>query len=147
MQSNANSHLAYALTDFYDNVGIPTMSICNLASEQQTGTNTEVMMIIRHLNIKMWRKAETSLKTIKLNLRYRKSKLSGKLECVSLKYLCASGTTDWSILLRTRDCLRVAISIRQDMNYSQEMLLRIYWDGLILTSMILCCTGIKRRWT
>jgi hypothetical protein len=51
MESKASVHIAAALTEFIDDVGIPDTLVCDLASEQ-TGKHAEVMKIIRRMNIK-----------------------------------------------------------------------------------------------
>ena len=52
MESKASSHIARALQEFIDDVGIPETLVCDFASEQ-TGKNTDVMRVIRRSDIKL----------------------------------------------------------------------------------------------
>jgi hypothetical protein len=52
MASKASLNIATALNTFFDDVGVPAELICDLASEQ-TGKNTDVMKLVRRLNIKL----------------------------------------------------------------------------------------------
>jgi hypothetical protein len=51
MTSKASEHIANALREFIDDVGIPNKIICDLATEQ-VGVHTPVMEIIRRFHIK-----------------------------------------------------------------------------------------------
>jgi hypothetical protein len=52
MESKVSLNIATALNTFFDDVGVPAKLTCDLASEQ-TGKNTDVMKLIRRLNIKL----------------------------------------------------------------------------------------------
>ena len=52
MESKASANIANVLQEFVDDVGIPETLVCDFASEQ-TGKNSDVMKIIRHMNIKL----------------------------------------------------------------------------------------------
>jgi hypothetical protein len=99
MESKASVHIAAALTEFIDDVGIPDTLVCDLASEQ-TGKHTEVIKIIRRMNIKtrMAEKEEGSHKTIELRTRFVRSRSSGKPECDPVKSHRVCGTMAWYTL-------------------------------------------------
>ena len=48
----ASASIANVLQEFVDDVGIPDTLVCDFASEQ-TGKDSDVMKIIRHMNIKL----------------------------------------------------------------------------------------------
>jgi hypothetical protein len=50
MESKLSHNIAQALTKFIDDVGTPGTLICNFVTEL-TGTNTEVMKVVRHNQI------------------------------------------------------------------------------------------------
>jgi hypothetical protein len=52
MPSKASEHIAQALRDFIDDVGVPDELVCDLATEQ-VGVHTPVMQVIRRHHIKM----------------------------------------------------------------------------------------------
>jgi hypothetical protein len=70
------SNIAVALKFFFDDVGVLAVLICDLASAEQTGKNTDMMELARRLNIKLHsakngrgvtqrRKAEIGIREIK----------------------------------------------------------------------------------
>ena len=75
MESKASANIANVLQEFVDDVGILETLVYGFAFEQ-TGKNTDVMKIIRHMNIKL-RIAEKSrgiTQTIVLKWRFGRSK-------------------------------------------------------------------------
>jgi hypothetical protein len=80
MPSKASKHIAQALRDFIDDVGVPDELVCDLATEQ-VGVHTPVMEIIRRYHIKMHyaekgrskqnHKAETEIRELKQRWKIR----------------------------------------------------------------------------
>ena len=99
MESKASSNIATALNTFFDDVGVPAELTCDLASEQ-TGKNTDVMKLIRRLNIKLRpvekgrgitqnSKAETEIREIKTKrkARMREAQIPSRLWDYALVYI------------------------------------------------------------
>ena len=99
MESKASSNIATALNTFFDDVGVPVELICDLASEQ-TGKNTDVMKLVRRLNIKLHpaekgrgitqnSKAESEIREIKTKwkARMREAQIPPRLWDYGLVYI------------------------------------------------------------
>jgi hypothetical protein len=99
MESKASTHIAVALNAFVGDVGIPDTLVCDLASEQ-TGKNSDVMTLIRRLNIKMRmaekgrgitqnHRAETEIREIKTKWKttIRSSQVPSRLWDYGLVYI------------------------------------------------------------
>ena len=99
MESKASTHIAVALNAFVGDVGIPDTLVCDLASEQ-TGKNSDVMTLIRRLNIKMRmaekgrgitqnHRAETEIREVKTKwkARMRSSQVPSRLWDYGLVYI------------------------------------------------------------
>ena len=99
MESKASSNIATALNTFFDDVGVPAELTCDLASEQ-TGKNTDVMKLIRRLNIKLRHaekgrgitqnsKAEAEIREIKTKwkARMREAQIPSRLWDYGLVYI------------------------------------------------------------
>jgi hypothetical protein len=99
MESKASSHIAHALSEFADDVGIPDTLICDLASEQ-TGKHTDVIKLIRRLHIKLLpaeqgrgttqnHRAETEIREVKTKwkARMRENQVPARLWDYGLVYI------------------------------------------------------------
>ena len=99
MESEASLNIANALSEFFDDVGIPETLICDLASEQ-TGKKTEVMKLVRRHNIRMLpaeksrgitqnSKAESEIREVKTKwkVRMRECQVPSRLWDYGLVYI------------------------------------------------------------
>ena len=99
MESKASSDIANALGEFVDDVGIPETLICDFATEQ-TGKNTEVMRLIRRMQIRLLpaekgrgttqnHKAETEIREVKTKwkTRMRENQVPRRLWDYGLVYI------------------------------------------------------------
>lgn len=99
MESKSGTNIAAALNEFIDDVGIPDTLICDMAAEQ-TGKHTDVMKIVRRMNIKMRmaekgrgitqnHRAETEIREVKTKwkARMRASQVPARLWDYGLVYI------------------------------------------------------------